>query len=271
MSSLLAHTLLTEQPSPQRHALFLHGILGRGSNLRALARGWLRERSGWGAVLVDLRQHGESQGFAPPHTLAAAAQDLVALAASLPAPVEAVIGHSFGGKVALAYSSTSPHPPAQTWLLDSDPGPRGSGIDDIEKVFDFLRTCPAHFTTRALFVRDAESAGFSPPLAAWLATLLEPEAAGGLRLGIDLATVEALFADYAAQDLWPLLEQPAVGQERHVVVAGRSMVFDAARRQRLQDLAARGALRMHIIEQAGHWLHTDAPEQLQQLLRDALP
>src|SRR5690606_41911913 len=43
-----------------RWMLFLHGILGRRSNWRSFSRRWVAARPGWGAVLVDLRGHGDS-------------------------------------------------------------------------------------------------------------------------------------------------------------------------------------------------------------------
>src|SRR4051812_33412858 len=114
----LAHVIVTSPSlpageAPSRLLLFLHGILGSGPNWRTFAKQIVAARPDWGAVLVDLRLHGESQdGFAPPHTLAAAAADLEELIATLEQTDEAaplvvrprvrgVLGHSFGGKVAL--------------------------------------------------------------------------------------------------------------------------------------------------------------------------
>src|SRR5687767_12064792 len=102
-SPALAHAVLApEGAAPRRWIMFLHGILGSGANWRSFAKGLLAACPGWGAVLVDLRMHGSSQGFAPPHTVAAAAADLASL--GLPGPLGAVVAHSFGGKVALAYA-----------------------------------------------------------------------------------------------------------------------------------------------------------------------
>jgi esterase len=52
---------------------------------------------------VDLRLHGGSTGFEPPHTLGAAADDVDRLVEHLDFHAAAVMGHSFGGKVALLY------------------------------------------------------------------------------------------------------------------------------------------------------------------------
>ena len=65
------------------------------------------EKNDWRAVLVDLRMHGASQDFSPPHTLAACVADLRALENSI-GPFHGVIGHSFGGKVALELVGAPP-------------------------------------------------------------------------------------------------------------------------------------------------------------------
>ena len=94
-----------------RLALFAHGLLGSGRNLRTLASTLVKQASegagpDWRAVLVDLRNHGKSAGQPPPHTLAAAAGDLRRLLGTLPGGgggggAHALVGHSLGGKVVL--------------------------------------------------------------------------------------------------------------------------------------------------------------------------
>ena len=53
-----------------------HGIYGAGSNWRAIARKVSQQRPDWTVVLVDLRNHGRSEGGNPPHTLRACAEGL---------------------------------------------------------------------------------------------------------------------------------------------------------------------------------------------------
>jgi pimeloyl-ACP methyl ester carboxylesterase len=116
--------------APRAWALFTHGIYGSGGNWRAIARQVVARRPEWGVVLVDLRHHGRSEPGDPPHTVAACAGDMVALADELSGAgkiVRATLGHSFGGKVML---SARPHlEPAQTWVLDSTPSARSGEWD----------------------------------------------------------------------------------------------------------------------------------------------
>src|SRR5690606_11379756 len=99
---LPAHSIVKAAPDaqPERYIVFLHGILGQGNNWRGIARQLVKARPAWGALLVDLRAHGDSRQLPPPDSLAAAADDVARLARTL--PVSAVLGHSFGGKVAVA-------------------------------------------------------------------------------------------------------------------------------------------------------------------------
>ena len=98
---MLNHDLIRPNGKVQQWMLFAHGIFGRGRNWNSVARRVIAGRPGWGAVMMDLREHGGSQGRRPPHTVEAAADDVIELIASLDAPVGAVVGHSFGGKVVL--------------------------------------------------------------------------------------------------------------------------------------------------------------------------
>jgi esterase len=101
---ILNHSRVTAPDStPERWLLVLHGIYGTGRNWGTIAKRLAEERPGWGVLLVDLRLHGGSTGFEPPHTLGAAADDVDRLVEHLDFHAAAVMGHSFGGKVALLY------------------------------------------------------------------------------------------------------------------------------------------------------------------------
>ncbi len=253
-----------EGGAPGGWILLLHGILGSGANWRTIARRLVAARPDLGGLLVDLRMHGRSQAAPPPHTIDAAAGDLVRLAGELKLPLAAVVGHSFGGKVALALRGQLPL--AQTWVLDATPGARAEPRDDpdsAQHVIDALRALPAAFSDRAAFTAAMTARGFSRALADWLAMNLEP-ADGGYRLRLDLDAIGALLADYYRRDLWPALESGA--GEAHLVVAARSRALDAEDRAR----AAHLPIRVHTID-AGHWLHMEAPDQLLALFSAELP
>src|SRR5688500_14865900 len=118
MTFVLHHASVGNESAP-RVALVLHGVFGSGSNFRSLMKTLAAERDDWRFVLVDLRLHGRSLEAPPPHSLAACADDLAALTRELALTPAAVIGHSFGGKVALTYAERQPPGLRQAWVLDS--------------------------------------------------------------------------------------------------------------------------------------------------------
>jgi pimeloyl-ACP methyl ester carboxylesterase len=272
-----------EAGQPRGWLLFLHGILGSGPNWRTIARKLVADRPDWGAVLVDLRMHGRSQGAPPPHDLDAVAGDLDRLAADLEGremPVRGVIGHSFGGKSALAFrllASGGPTSAASrlvdTWVLDASPSireaaparPAGDPGDGAIEVLRALEQAPGQFSGRDEFLAWMNGRGFSRGLAEWLGMNLVSEA-GSYRLRLDLTAIRLLLEDYCREDLWPAVEGAGLPGALHFVVAGRSSAVTADDRVRLEDLAARGVAAVHVLPDAGHWLHLDAGAELIALL-----
>jgi pimeloyl-ACP methyl ester carboxylesterase len=261
---------------PDRSVLFLHGILGRGSNWRTFAKRLVAERSGWSAVLPDLREHGASRGMAPPHTVARAASDLDPVAAQLAkdgVPVRLVLGHSFGGKVALAWAA----PGHDTIVVDSTPGPRpdhrGSEgtVAAVEILDEVGRRGP--YRTREEIVRALTTAGEAPATAQFLATNFERDEAGRYALALDLEAIRALLDDYFAVDLWPAVETPPADTRVTLIAGGASNVLspeDLARAGRAAS-GQPGRVALHVVPGAGHWVHVDAPDALHALVLGALP
>lgn len=269
---LLAHELvIPEGPAPARWMLFLHGILGRRSNWRSFARRWVQARPGWGAVLVDLRDHGDSQGLAGPRTVAAAGADVAALAEAVTEQrggrVAGVLGHSFGGKVAIAAAEqlrAGGHPLEELWIIDAPPGPRTQPRDrTTERVFEVLEGLPDRFASRSELIEGLVAKGIVRSVAQWLATNLIETDDGRWRFGLPLARLRALLEDFARVDLWPIVEAEAeAGARVTLVLGGRSEAVFGEQRERAEALAGDGRLALEIIEGAGHWVHVDRPDAL---------
>lgn len=275
----LAHQLVTaEGATPARFLLFLHGVFGMGTNFRALAKAIVAQVPSVGVVLVDLRAHGGSQGFAPPHDLRAAAADLEALCQALAARgqrVVGVIGHSFGGKVALAFAAS--HPLELLVVLDSQPGPRDAAAenDSAANVLAILESLDHAWPAREAFAQALAERGLAAPVVAWLTMNLRRDG-DEYRLRLDLPAIRAMLSDYFARDLFGVLADPSRAAQVGVVVGGRSTVLDAAARARLAQLAqSRPGLRVTELASAGHWVHVDDPggvvEFVVDLLRSQLP
>ena len=116
----LAHSILEGPPAteehPKRTALVMHGMLGNKANLRSFSRNLVRDSPGWRFVLIDQRGHGDSAllpGDDRGNTVRSAAEDVLETLESVGTgpsgeseggPLELILGHSFGGKVAVEAS-----------------------------------------------------------------------------------------------------------------------------------------------------------------------
>lgn len=264
------------QLEPKEVAVIIHGILGSGANWRTFVRGLVKRHPDWLFVLVDLRNHGDSVGADGPHTLAACADDIAALCADRGFEPSLVWGHSFGGKVALAYAKAHRPDLDEVWLLDTPLGAAAGGDDagraEIQRVLEALRAIPVPLANRAALLPALTARGISAGVAEWLGTNLRLEA-GGYRWRVDFDVIEEMVTDYFAADFWPLVSAPGLEAPPsfHVVRGLQSDRMGSDDVARLEALAEAGApVAVHEIPEAGHWLHVDAPGPLGALLEEAL-
>jgi pimeloyl-ACP methyl ester carboxylesterase len=264
---LLSHAIVTApSAAPDKSIAFLHGILGSGANWRTFAKQIVLARPEWSAALVDLRLHGESRGFSPPHTVRAAAEDVDALARALPCPLRAVLAHSFGGKVALDLLRLRDGDLDHVFLVDSTPGPRpdARGSESTRHIIDVLQQLPPEFPDRDAFTRWIEGRGIARPVAMWLAMNVRPVPnTTRFVFRVDLDGVRALLDDYFRLDLWDVLEHPPGRVRVHLVVGERSDVVDAADRERARRCPR---TTVDVVANAGHWVHVDAPAALEAIV-----
>lgn len=258
--------------TPTVTALLLHGILGSGRNLRSIAQRLCAEVPSLRCVLVDLRNHGDSIDAPPPHTLEACAADLQALARHLDVAPQVVIGHSFGGKVALVYAAKEPAGLRQVWLLDATPDalPEGDAAPDDDEgvagVIRVLQDLAMPQPTRQAVAEALQQRGVAPAIAQWLTTNLKP-VAGGFAWKFDLTAVRQMLASYLATDLWSVLRQPPAGVRIDVVRATRERRWTPAILRGFIGLPQ--TVHLHALD-AGHWLHVDDPDGLVRLLVPSL-
>jgi pimeloyl-ACP methyl ester carboxylesterase len=275
---------LVGEPGAPKLALFLHGALGSGSNLRSLASKLAKLRPEYRFCLVDLRHHGESQGAPPPNTLEACAGDLAALIQELGQEPTAIVGHSFGGKTALMFAQLFPGRARQIWVLDSNPGSQDpTAANEVIRVIQAVRTTTTPAVDRAHVVAQLVEQGLSSGTSNWLATNLQRQPQGFVwRFNLD--AIYELMLDYFRVDLWPVLESGAADSDFRVVVAERSDRWAPENRARLELMLATvrairdseptvrgsGTVELHIVPNAGHWLHVDNPAFLLELISQNL-
>lgn len=260
--------LTTDEAGPvSGWIVFLHGILGRRRNWLSFARALTKRHPAMGALLVDVRLHGDRLDAAPPHTIEAAARDLADLAALVDEPIVGVLGHSLGGKVALRYAHHHAKDARAVWVVDSMPGPTVDPATrtSVLSVMDMLERIGSRFTSRQAFLAAVDGAGASRAIGEWLAMNLVRDGEGYV-FPLSLPDLRALGASHFSDDLWPLVEAPRPGLRVHLIVGGKSPAFAAGDLARAERATAGGQLTVRVIPEAGHWVHVDAPEALLDLV-----
>lgn len=242
--------------SPKHTIAFMHGILGNKKNWMTPAKTFVKELPEFAAVNIDHRGHGSSI-LAANHssTLTQCAEDIhdlftdhsfrqdLGIAVShhaahnpqdthekhrhkhrhdvhpdLPPSVPTVlVGHSFGGKVALSYLKhcmMHGNPlPAVTFILDALPGlytfdkDSKSHQQSVFDLFSILQAAPRIYPSRKVALAYLSSKGISTDLVHWLAVNLVPVAPGReeVQFSFNFDFVRGMFEDYCQTDLWDFL------------------------------------------------------------------
>ncbi|MBX3198481.1 MAG: alpha/beta hydrolase [Labilithrix sp.] len=274
MAALAVAPVTAPDAAPTQWLVFLHGILGSGANWRSFARQIVAAKPAWGALLVDIRLHGDSQDIPPPHTIEAAARDIVEAIPDVAGvgrtPVRGVLGHSFGGKVGIELArqlAAAPNGPLDALIVvDSTPGARPDfrGSSGVRHIVELLTELPEAFPDRNAFTAWAEERGVSRPTAMWLAMNVRPVPnTTRFEFRLDIPSIRAMMDDYFARDLWPVLEAPPGHMKTRLIAGGDSEVLDDADRERGRALPS---VSVDVIPNAGHWVHVDAPDALRELV-----
>lgn len=247
----------------------LHGIFGSANNWRGFIQKLLVKRPELRFILIDLRNHGGSPHFSQENTLMQAATDVLDLQ-RIVGSFQGIIGHSFGGKVALQCANIPFYNEIEeVWALDSTPGASVSDQEDqkeVEWVLQTLRKIAVPVSRRSVVKEELLSAGASMMISQWMTTNLKREAQGYV-WKFNLDGIEQMLADYFVQDLWSVLEEPDLPMTANLIRASRSDRWDEQSIGRLENLPDRSN---YYVLDAGHWLHSDNPDGLLTILSNNL-
>ena len=267
--------LIFGSENSEKTIFLLHGILGSQKNWRGFARKLAERLPQWCVVTSDLRNHGASRGAAPPHTPAACAKDLARLAEDLGRRPTAIVAHSFSGKVALIYAREYGHGLRSLFVLDAPPGARPEGADEnaptaVEALLAAVRAIRMPVEDRKVVLDALRACGLSRRIVAWMSTNLARRPDGRLEWIFDLEGVVSMLPPYRRADLWSVVEHPPARVSISMIVGGKSDRWAGVEIAHLEDLAQQGRIHLDFFEDAGHWIHVDAPEKTLDLLVDRL-
>jgi pimeloyl-ACP methyl ester carboxylesterase len=229
-----------------RPVALLHGLFGQARNFGEIQR-HLAAR--FRVLALDLRNHGAS-----PHgrgmsysTMAADVIETLRARDALPA---CVVGHSMGGKVAMATALMMPDVTNRLVVADIAPVPYRSEFENYVMAMQALRLHPglSRVAADAALSRAVES----PRIRAFLLQNLRLGEAPGWKIG--LPEIAASMKEIMDWDV----RAPAPFSGPTLFVSGSgSDYIRTSHRPAIRALFPRS--RFVTLKNAGHWLHADAP------------
>ena len=249
---ILAAATLGEGPP----VALLHGLFGQGRNFAGVQRALAVGRR---VIALDLRNHGGSphgQGMSYP----AMAGDVLETLGGMGALPCALVGHSMGGKVAMAAALLAPERVPRVLVADIAPAPSRS---DFVSILDGLRglDLAPGLTRRAA---SAALAGAVPD-GRVRDFLLQNFRAGAVpSWDFGLEGIAAGMGDILG---WPEFTAPYAGPALFLRGARSDYVLPE---HRPLIRALFPAARFATLKGAGHWLHADNPEGFTRVLQDFL-
>ena len=230
-----------------RPLVILHGLFGSSDNWRSIVKVLVNTRQ---VITVDLRNHGQS-----PHSTEQSyplmVEDLFELLDDLDLDKVDLIGHSVGGKVAMAFSQT--YPDRINKLIVVDIAPRQYQPEHTAIFKALLALDLSLYTQRS----DLDQAlALSLPDKAVRQFLLMNLNNQNQQLHWQI-NLPALFDNYQAL-LAAVCEQGKVYSTSLFIRGGRSNYINVDDETLIKKTFSNSSL--VTIEQAGHWVHAEAPQ-----------
>ncbi len=251
----LAHTAWGDGPP----LVIAHGLFGFGRNWTSFAKS---VSSDWRAITVDLRNHGDSP-WDEAMDYPAMADDLLALIEAEADGGAVMLGHSMGGKAAMAAALT--RPASISALIVVDIAPVAYRLSNVGYV-DALRAIDLDRITRRSEADEALAATI--PEAGLRQFLLHnlDFRDGGPRWKLNLDAIGANMAS--------LMEFPFDAETTRYdgpvlfVAGGNSNYMKPEHRAVIRSFFPEA--RIEIIDGAGHWVHAEKPAEFGSLVKGFL-
>ncbi len=234
--------------------VLLHGLFGRARNLAVVGRGLTASHR---VIALDLRNHGGSP-HAPGMDYRAMAADVLESLAALDALPAGVLGHSMGGKTAMACALMAPAMVRRLLVADIAPVAYGHHNAAVAAALMAVKLRPG--MSRADAAGLLQDAVPDPAVRAFLLQNFLPGVAPGWRIGL-----AEIAADIAAIEGWPAFDEGARYDGPALFVSGaQSDYMTPAGREAARGLFPRA--QFMALKNAGHWLHADQPAAFAQVV-----
>ena len=243
--------------SDRPHLVILHGLLGTSDNWQTLGRAYAETHC---VHLIDQRNHGRSAHHEE-HTYASMAHDLERYFTENSLQKASIIGHSMGGKTALAFADAFPDRVEK--LIVADIASHAYSPHH-QSIFDAIQSAPiAGHSDRSKIQHHLLEELNDPGVVAFLMKNARRLKAGGFQWRPNIAVLEkALGAVVGAVPL-EMNTLPTL-----VIYGGKS---DYVNQEALETFdRACMQLDIHCIEEAGHWLHASHPDEFREITLEFL-
>ncbi|CAG0898257.1 unnamed protein product [Darwinula stevensoni] len=251
----------SEQKAP---VIIMHGLLGSRSNWNSLAK-MIHRRTKRKIITVDARNHGES-----PHTeemtYEAMARDVECLMDDLGINQASLVGHSMGGRAMMALALTKPKLLESLFVVDVSPlSQRTSTLLAIPKFLETMQNIHIeNHNSLALARKEADrqlaSVAPDPMIRSFLLTNLVIED-GAVRWRVNLNTLIRTFMPHLAS--FPKFTSTFDGPT-YFIGGTNSDYLRREDHEGIRELFPNAEF--HYVEGAGHWVHSDKPQDFLDLI-----
>jgi esterase len=247
-------------PDSPSKLVFLHGILGRGRNWQAIAKKMSSQHQ---CLLYDQRGHGQSFKPESGYQLKDYAQDLRDLLDSIgwESPVN-LVGHSMGGRVALAFAHAYPQKVGRLSIVDIGPT---SNWDSMSQILNRIEFVPTPFDGR----ESARAFMEGPFMEKYQSSMLMEFFYSNLNItnhGYDWVfskqAVRETLESSRFKDYWAEFKQLSMPT---LLIRGE-LSQDLSAEDFTKVVAHNPNIRGEVVSGAGHWVHAERPQETVALL-----
>ncbi|NKE08975.1 alpha/beta fold hydrolase [Kocuria subflava] len=244
-----------------KNLVFLHGLMGRGKNFSRFAKEISTECT---VLLVDLPNHGASAWTETIDYRETAEQVSAAVEAELGEQPYHLVGHSMGGKVAMTMALTRPELIEKLMVVDIAPVQSWNSGGEFPHLLGSLRSVDLTAVANRGEVDEQLSEPIPHPTVRGflMQNLRHKDGQFGWQPNLDL-----LYSSLDTIGGFPEFDSTFDGPVTWVA-GGESQYVKEEYRPAMKKLFPQ--VRKVTVKGAGHWVHSQKPEEFTQLLRHFL-